>query len=245
MDVSIIIVSFNVKEYLEKCLASVYRETRGLSFEIFVVDNASSDDSVGMVRELFPEVMLILNRGNYGFAAANNSALKECTGNFVLFLNPDTEIKENAIEKLLKYMKANPSVAVAAPKLLNEDGSLQLLSKKFPSLYSDYMEALFLDAAFPKSKIFNPLFMGLWPHDSTRDVDQPAGACLLVSMYMLIKAGFYDENFFMYYEDVDLCLRIKKAGGRIVFLHDAAVVHHGGKSSEQQPAESEIGRAHV
>ncbi|OGF45664.1 MAG: hypothetical protein A2452_01415 [Candidatus Firestonebacteria bacterium RIFOXYC2_FULL_39_67] len=235
MDVSIIIVSWNVKEYLQKCIASVYRETVELSFEIFLVDNASKDGSVEMVRREFPEVKIIANSENQGFARANNRALEKCTGEYVLFLNPDTEIKENAIGKLMKFIKADPRAAAAAPKLIYEDGRLQLICMNFPSPFTDLMETFHLNVAFPRSRFFNYYEMGLWPHDSTREVDQPAGACLMVKMEVLKKIGFYDERFFMYYDDVDLCYRIKKSGGRIFLVHDILVVHHGCKSSSQNP----------
>jgi len=238
MDVSIVIVNWNVKEYLKKCISSVYRETKGLTYEIFMVDNASVDGSVEMVRELFPEVKVIANEKNLGFSRANNQALEKCAGEYVLFLNPDTELKDNSIEKLLKFIKAGPKVAIAAPKLIYEDGRLQLLCRNFPSPLTDLSEALFLDYLFPKSEFFNHYFMGFWPHDSTREVCQPAGACLLVRMDVLKKIGFYDERFFMYYDDVDLCYRIKKAGWKIFLVHDILVVHHGSKSSVQAPTES-------
>ena len=238
MELSVVIVCWNVKDYLQKCLASVYRETAGVSFEIFVVDNASKDGSVEMVRELFPSVKVIANKENLGFARANNLALKQCAGEYVLFLNPDTEIKNKAVEKLLEFLKANPGAAVAAPKLIHEDGRVQLLCRNFPSPATDLGESLFLDIAFPKSQFFNHCFMGEWKHDSTREVEQPAGACLLVRMESLKKTGFYDERFFLYYEDVDLCYRIKKAGGKIFLLHDVLVVHHGCKSSIQIENES-------
>ncbi|OGF49462.1 MAG: hypothetical protein A2231_12285 [Candidatus Firestonebacteria bacterium RIFOXYA2_FULL_40_8] len=238
MDVSVIIVSWNVKDYLQKCLASVYRGTKGVSFEIFVVDNASTDGSADMVKREFPEVKVILNSENHGFARANNQALEKCAGEYVLFLNPDTEIKENAVEQLVKFLGSKQDAAAAAPKLIYEDGRLQLLSKSFPSLFTELMESLFLDNAFPKSRFFNRIFMGNWEHDSTREVDHPAGACLMVKMDILKKTGFFDEEFFMYYEDTDLCFRIKKTGGRIFLVHDILVVHHGAKSSGQSPAEA-------
>jgi len=233
MDISVVIVSWNVKDFLRKCLSSIYRFTEGLDFEVFVVDNNSSDNTAAMVKEEFPQVRLIANQENLGFSRANNLALNKCAGRYILFLNPDTELIENSLKMMAEFMGAHPEVTALGCKLVFPDGSLQHSSRYFPSPFTDLMENLYLDAIFPYSGFFNRYKMGFWSHDRMREIDVPYGACLLVRKETLDKIGFFDERFFMYYDEIDLCYRIKKARGKIYFVPDIKVVHYGNKSYKQ------------
>lgn len=233
MDVSIIIVSWNVRGYLSRCLDSIFRFTRDVSYEVIVVDNASHDGSPGMVATAFPKVRLIKNNSNAGFAAANNIGLREARGRFILFLNPDTELGNNAPKKMAAFMDSHPDASAIGCRLIYPDGSLQHSTRHFPSAFTDLMAKMYLEWIFPRSGIFNYYHMGLWGHDSLREVDVPYGACLLVRKEVLDSLGGMDEQFFMYYDEIDLCYRIKKGGGKIYFVPDITVMHHANKSSEQ------------
>lgn len=238
MDISVIIVNWNVKGFLERCLASVYAFTRDIAFEVVLVDNNSSDGSAAMVREKFPAVRLISNNDNLGFARANNQALKQAKGRYALFLNPDTEITGNALKAMADFMDAHEDIDAMAPQLVFPDGTVQPSCRHFPSPLTDLIESLYLDWLFPKSPFFNRYRMGYWKHDSMRAVDVPYGACLFVRRSALEKAGAFDGRFFMYYDEIDLCYRINQAGGKIYFVPGIKVVHHGRRSSEQVPAET-------
>jgi len=239
MTLSIIIVNWNVRDFLKKCLQSICHFSSGIEFEILVVDNNSVDGSAEMVRAEFPEVHLIANEENSGFSKANNQALRDCHGRYVLLLNPDTELIDNAFKKMVDYMESHADIDCLAPQLLYGDRSVQRTCRHFPSFFTDLMENLFLDAAFPKSTFFNRYRMGAWPHDSACFVDQPFGACLMFKSEVFKAIGLMDERFFMYYDEVDLCFRLKKAGGKIYFLPDIKIIHHANKSSSQVSLECE------
>lgn len=238
-DVSIVIVSWNVRDRLRACLGSIYRFTSGIEFEVFVVDNNSADGSADMVSAEFPDVRLIRNKDNRGFAKANNQALRDCAGRYALLLNPDTELVDNACKAMVDFMEANPDAEALGCRLLHGDGSLQPSCRRFPSLFIDLMETFYLDSLFPKSGIFNRYRMGGWDHSHTREVDQPYGACLLVRRNALDRVGLMDERFFMYYDEIDLCYRIKRSGGRVYFSNVATVIHHANESSKQASVQCE------
>ena len=238
-DISIVIVNWNVRDLLKKCLESIYKYSRDVSFETFVVDNNSSDGSPAMIRSDFPQVILTENRENFGFARANNQALAKCSGRYVLFLNPDTELIDNSIKAMVQFMDASPGASALGCKLIYPDGTLQHSCRHFPSIFTDLMESLCLDWLFPKNKFFNYYKIGLWQHDTVKSVDVPYGACLLVRKKALEDVGFMDERFFMYYDEIDLCYRIKKAGGKVYFTPDITVIHYANSSSSQAPLEME------
>ena len=234
-DISIIIVNWNVKDYLKRCLASIFKHTKDLAFELCVVDNASTDGSQDMVKNDFPQVRLIENRKNLGFAASNNMALKECVAKYVLLLNPDTELVDNSLKAMVEYMNAHTEAGCIGCKLFFEDGSLQHSCRTFPSIFTDLMDNLFLDWIFPRSTFFNRYRMGYWSHDYVREVDVPAGACLMVRYDIIRSIGFFDARFFLYYDEIDLCYRIKKGGWKIFFVPYMNIVHHSNQSSKQIP----------
>jgi len=231
MKLSIIIVSWKVKDFLYKCLFSIKEHIpASISFEVILVDNNSADGTVEMVKTEFPWVRLIASKENLGFARGNNLAFEQATGEYFFLLNPDTQLKEFAIERLLSFMDKNVDIAAVGPKLLNTDGSLQPSCKAFPKVSTLIFQALFLDKIFPKSKTFGSYEMSWWDHSDTREVDQPMGAALLVRKKVVDTIGPMDENFYMFFDEVDWCYRMKKLGYKIFFLDNAEIVHHGGRS---------------
>lgn len=233
MYISVVIVTWNVKDLLRDLLESLERMSRQVAYEVFVVDNNSSDGSADMVRTAFPAVHLIALSENKGFAGGNNEALHRVSGRYVLFLNPDTRLTDDAIRKMYDFMEMHPEAAGLGCRLVYPDGSLQMSCRHFPSVLTDFFESVYLDHIFPGSPLFNRYRMGMWKHDTVREVDQPYGACLLFKKDVLDKVGLMDERFFMYYDEVDLCYRVKKTGGRIFFSPDITIIHYANQSSNQ------------
>ena len=233
--VSIVIVSFNVCELLAACLESVYRETASLNAEVFVVDNASRDGSANMVTRRFPRVRLIRNSQNRWLAPANNQALRECSGRFILFLNPDTELLPTALTSLIECLEAHPTVGIVGAQLLNVDRSVQPSGNALRAWWS------FLADALPLHRVGLGRRQSF--HDAQRDyeraceVAEASGACALVRRDVLVQTGPLDERFAYCYEDVDLCIRAAHAGWRTMYYPRAKVVHHGGRSAPDDPAE--------
>lgn len=233
MHLSVIVVSWNTRELLRLCLQALLREIDGVDAEVFVVDNNSADGSSKMVRTDFEQVKLIANSANLGFAAANNQALRQARGDLVLLLNPDTEVQPGSIATLLQFLADHPRAGVVAPQLLNSDGSIQLSCRAFPTFFNLTFELLGLSRIFPGKSRFREYKMLDWNHDDEREVDQPEGACLLVRRKVIDEVGMLDEGFFMLFEEVDWCYRIKKHGWQIWFTPAAKVVHHFGQSIKQ------------
>ncbi len=229
MKLSICIVSWNVAELLEKCLISIKKHPPTCAYEIIVVDNASKDMSPDVVG-LFPEAKLIQNTKNLGFSAANNQAIKESCGEYVLFLNPDTEAAPGALDELVSFLDGQSKAAAVAPKLLNPDKSLQRSCMGFPTLGAMAMRQLFIEQLWRGNPYTKKYLMTDLDYDRSSEVDQPMGACLMVRKNVLDRVGTFDEHSFMFFDEVDLCYRIKKAGLKIFFTPEAQVIHHGGSS---------------
>ena len=233
LDLSICIVNWNVEALLKACLKSIFVNTKDISFEVIVVDNNSYDNSVNLVKVEFPQVKLIKNGENAGFTKANNQAINIAQGRFLMLLNPDTEVIDNALNKMVRFMESRRDCGALGCKLLNTDGSLQRSCKTFPSLDVILYNSLFLDSLFPKSRIFGKYFMTWWDFNDVREVDQPMGSALMIRKDVLDKVGFFDENIFIWFDEVDLCYRIKKAGYKIYFTPDAQIKHHLSRSFKQ------------
>jgi GT2 family glycosyltransferase len=232
-DVSIAIVSWNTRALLHTCLQSIIDSTHRIVYEIIVVDNASSDGSAEMVAHTFPMVRLIRNHQNQGFAQANNAAFVNAHGRYLLLLNPDTEVHIGAIDTLVDYMDQHADVGALGAHLLNADGSTQISCSHFPTLANMALESLGISRLAPRSALFARFKMTYWLHDQEREVDQPSGACLLIRRVAWDQVGSLDTRFFMYFEEVDLCYRIKRQGWKIVFIPSAYITHYGGQSSLQ------------
>jgi GT2 family glycosyltransferase len=231
MDISVVIVTWNSEEFIGNCLDSISRTADGVQFEIIVVDNSSSDGTVKIVQESGVQIDLVKNRKNLGYAKANNQGIERSQGRYVLLLNPDTEIQEDSLDSMLKFMDANPRVGALGPKLLNPDGSVQPSCREFPRFSTLIWEFFGLSRLFPKSSIFGRWRMGYFSFDRPGDVDQPMGSCLMLRRQTLNNVGPFDENFRRFFNDVDLCYRIKNVGWKIYFHPDARVVHHKGGST--------------
>jgi GT2 family glycosyltransferase len=235
LDLSVIIVSWNVRELLARCLEALYATVRTLSFEVIIVDNASVDGSAAMVGERFPEVILIANADNLGFGRANNQGAAIARGRHLLLLNPDAFVHQGTVERLVAFLDTNPDAGAAGPKLLNEDGTLQRSVTSFPTVLTELWTTLGLDRAFPRHPVFGHYKLTHWAMDDLRPVDALMGACLLVRREVVEHTGLFDEQFFMYSEEVDLCYRIQGAGWRNYFLPDVQATHIWGGSSRRVP----------
>jgi hypothetical protein len=233
MNLSIIIVNWNTADLLQSCLVSIYAHSPAGRFEVLVVDNASTDASVAMVRREFPQVRLLANQQNGGFAAANNQAIRRCTGEMVLLLNPDTIVKPGALAALVNFLQAHPRAGAAGPLTLNPDGTLQISCYPAPTLLRELWRLLHIDALYPLGEY--P--MARWPQNQSRPVDTLLGACLLLRREVLEQVGLLDEAYFIYSEEVDLCTRIRRAGWPLYWLPQAQIIHYGGQSTRQVAAD--------
>lgn len=230
---SVIIVNWNVRDLLRRALASAYASWGNRpGLEIIVVDNASHDGSVAMLHETFPQVCVIANTDNRGFPAGNNQGITAATGNFLLLLNPDTEIRDDALPRLISYAKNNPDVGMVGPQLLNPNGSVQSSRRRFPTLLLLFLESTWLDKLAPR-KLLRYYYAQEQPDHIAQDVDWITGAAMLTRREVVEQVGGMDEGFFMYSEELDWCHRIRDAGWRVVYFPEARVTHYVGKSSEQ------------
>jgi len=242
VDLSIIIVNYNVQRNLRQCLQSISRSRKEVSLETIIVDNNSNDGSIEMVKEEFPEVELVENCQNLGFAKAINQGLKESEGRYLLLLNPDTIVLPDALGKMVEFMDGNPQAGALGCKLLNSDGSLQQSCRSFPTLTTAFFENTGLEKLFPRNKFIGRHRMGYWGHNDIREVDQPTGAALMVRREIISQVGLMDEQFYMYYDDVDWCYRIKRKGWKIYFIPLAQIIHYGSQSSRSNMPEMKIQR---
>ena len=232
-DVSIIIVSFNTREVLRESLQSVAREQGDLRLEIFVVDNNSHDGSVEMVESEFPHVKVIRSAVNLGFGAANNVALEQAEGRYIVLLNSDAFLCPDSLRLSVELMDAHPDVGLAGGRLVGRDQSLQPSARMFPSIFSDFLVLTGLASKFPKSRFFGS-FDRTWADPlQPAEVDWVPGAYSIIRTEALSKVGFFDPEFFLYSEEVDLCRRIKSAGYKIMYWPAIVVIHIGGESSRQ------------
>jgi hypothetical protein len=237
IDLSICIVNWNTETQLKECLQSIYEHTRGIAYEIFVVDNASGDGSVGMVQNHFPDVSLIANRQNRGFAAANNQAIRLARGRYVMLLNPDTVVHRGALEAMVWFMDSCGQAGAIGCKLLNPDGSVQHSVRRSPT----FGIALHDNTILGRFSLFRERAadykMKDFSFDKVQEVDATSGAALLVRREVLDEVGPLDEGYFMFIEELDLCQRIRGTGRTIYFIPDAVITHLGGESRRQNPEE--------
>ena len=236
VDVSVVVVTYRCREAARACLASLYERTGGVSFEVVVVDNASGDGTVEMVREEFPQARLVALEENIGFGQAVNLAAELARGDYLLLLNPDTVVHDGMAEELVGFARSLPEQAICGGRTLRPDGRLDPGSCwGAPTLWSLFCFATMLSTAFKGSRLFDPESIGGWKRDSVRDVDIVTGCLLLAPRALWLELGGFDPRFFMYGEDADLALRAAKAGVRRVITPRAVVTHEAGLSSETRP----------
>jgi GT2 family glycosyltransferase len=234
MDVSCIIVNYNCGQLIADTVASIVNAGDGLSKEIIVVDNGSIDGSLENIASKFPDVMIIHNTSNLGFARANNIGIKSSMGGNVLLLNPDTEIIGDALKKMADFLATHPDAGVVGPKLLYPDGMLQLSSRTFYNLRTIILLRTFLGKIFRGSKLLSRHMMSEWDHDSVRKVDWMLAACLMFPRTVLEKTGLLNEAYKLYFEDVDICYRISQKGFGAYYLPEAVVIHHHQRESAKK-----------
>jgi len=233
--VSLVIVVWNAKKYVQECLESLREHCRGVYDEVIVVDNASSDGSPDLIEETFPEFKLIRNSENLGFAKANNIGIAQSSGEYVCLVNSDVKFTSDCLTPMLQYIATNPGVGMVGPKMLGRDGRAWRSTMRFPTVWNQFTRALGLDAAFKHSRWFGGYLMSDFNHQTTIPVDVLNGWFVLVRRTALDKVGPLDPQFFMYGEDVDWCYRFHLAGEKIVFFADAEAIHYGGASSSNAP----------
>jgi len=234
MKLSIIIVNYNVKYFLEQCLHSVQNACNGLESEIFVVDNDSVDGSVKMVKEKFPDIHLIENKENKGFSSANNQAIRKFWGKYVLLLNPDTIVEDDTLKKVVDFMDEHPDAGGLGVKMLDGKGKFLPESKRglpYPSVA--FFKVFGLSTLFPKSRLFSTYHLGYLDKDKTHSVDVLAGAFMLLRKKVLNEVGLLDEDFFMYGEDIDLSYRITQAGYKNYYFPETRIIHYKGESTKK------------
>ncbi|HZY10836.1 MAG TPA: glycosyltransferase family 2 protein [Bacteroidota bacterium] len=224
---SIVIVGYNSAQFLQNCLKSIFSQTPPFQLEVIVVDNASTDNSVSLIRQHYPQTKIISNEENKGFACGNNQGICQSLGQYILLLNPDTVVLDPALERLVDYIEATPDVGAVGPKIFNLDGSLQRTGVSFPSVWNLIVEVFFLDVIFPKSRLFGRHRRLYEDPNQINEVDYVQGSCLLIRKNILDDIGSLDESFFIFFEETDLCFRLKKAGWNVLYFPDASIIHYG------------------
>jgi len=235
MDLSIIIVNWNTKDLLLQCLESVYQTIKRVEMEVFVVDNGSMDGSIAAAKGRFPEVKFIQNEINLGFARANNQALSLAKGRYLLLLNPDTQVKKGAIERLISFMDTHPEAGGAGAQLLNSDGSRQNSIANFPSLATELLNKSLLRWFFPS------VFPGKERnYPEPIEVDSVIGACMVVKRDAIEPVGLLDEGYFLFLEETDWCYRMRRTGWKIYHVPQAEIYHFQGKGVEMEKKKARV-----
>jgi GT2 family glycosyltransferase len=236
VDISIIIVSWNDRDHLEECLGSLSNCTKSRKVEIITVDNASTDGSPEMVETRFPNVRLIKNTQNLGFAKGNNLGIKVSQGTYLCLINSDINVRDGCMDALADYMDEHPEIGMIGPKILNADMSHQSSCREFPDLWNNFCPAIGLPAIFPRSRFFSGEHMFYFKGERVMDADVLVGCFWMARRQAVREFGLLDEGFFMYGEDMDWCNRCRAAGWRVVFFPGAQAIHYrGGSSAKQDP----------
>ena len=234
MMLSVIIVNYNVKQLLKECLQSVIKASEDIETEVIIVDNNSSDGSVKMLKEEFPEVKLIANKNNVGFSAANNQGIKQIKGKHILLLNPDTLVPKDTFKKCLEFMNRTPNCGALGVHMHDKSGDFLPESKRgLPTPWVSFCKMFGLNKFFPHSSLFNRYHLGYLKNDKNHIVDVLAGAFMWIRKSVLKKTGLLDEKFFMYGEDIDLSYRIQKSGFENWYLGTVKILHYKGESTNK------------
>ena len=235
MDISVVIVAWNAKNYLELCLESLAAAPPRRSLEVLVVDNASTDGTSEMVETRFPWVKLIKSDENLGFAKGNNVAIRQCQGHYIALVNPDVQVLPGCLDALADFLDQNPKVGNVGPRVFNPDMTQQSTCRRFPTLWNNFTSAAGLATKFTKSRLFAGEHMWYFPHDRTLAVDVLVGCFSMIRREAFDTVGLLDEGLFMYGDDVDWCRRAWKAGWEVVFFHGARAIHDRGKITAPYP----------
>ncbi len=234
IDISIVIVNYNVKDFLEQCLTSIYKSKSNLSLEVFVVDNASTDGSIDYLLPLFKDVKFICSDKNLGFSKANNLAIRQSKGKYLLILNPDTILGEDTLEKMYHYMENNKEVGIAGCKVLNGDGTFQVACRRgFPSPWTSFCKLFGLQKLFPKSKLFARYNQTFRSEDESYYIDAVIGAFMFCDTKLIQEIGGFDESYFMYGEDLDLCRSVQLKGRKVAYYSETSIIHFKGESTRR------------
>jgi len=233
-DITIVIVNYNVKDFLEQCLNSIRKAKRNFLVEVFVVDNNSTDGSIEFLEPLYPEVKFIQTGKNLGFSKANNIAIKQAKGTYTLILNPDTILSEDTLEKMYEYMRYCPEVGVSGCKVLNGDGTFQLACRRgFPTPWTSFTKLFGLQKLFPKSKIFAKYNQTFRSENESYYIDAVIGAFMFCDTELIKNLGGFDEAYFMYGEDLDLCRQVQLSGRHVSYYHETTIIHFKGESTKR------------
>jgi N-acetylglucosaminyl-diphospho-decaprenol L-rhamnosyltransferase len=237
IELSIIIVNWNSKEFLMNCLASVETQTSGVKYEIVVIDSGSFDGCEQMLKESYPHVLYLQSDSNIGFAKANNVAFRASVGDHVLFLNPDTKLVGPAVSVMMQYLRELPEAGAVGCRLLNSDGSLQTTCvQAFPTIVGQFVNSHALRAIFPRWSIWGTEAL-YGASDRPTKVEAISGACIMLKRRVFEDVGLFSEEYFMYAEDIDLCYKVRQAGYASYYIPEATVLHFGGGSSDKAPSE--------
>jgi|SRR5208337_441796 GT2 family glycosyltransferase len=240
IDLSIIIVNWNTKDLLLECLSSLSNQETIFKTEIIVVDNASTDGSAEAVIEHYQHVKVIRNDFNMGFGRAHNIGIKNSLGRYVCLLNSDALVLPNCLKNLIEFMDKNKTIGISGPKTFYPDFSLQHTCRKFPGLWNTFCGTTNLNKIFPQSDMFSDDHMVFFDHNTTRKVDGLSGCCLMIRKNALDQIGLFDEQFFLFFEETDLCKRFRNAGWDIEFFPDASIVHHHYATASKDPVRFDI-----
>ena len=237
MDLSCIIVNYKNSEPLKDCLASLYQTVQGIDFETIIVDNSEIDLGLQPLRELYPKAQFVSNSSNVGFAKANNQAAKIAQGEVLIFLNPDTILSEQAIYSMYKYYCSHTETGVLGPKVVNPEGSLQYSCRRYPTLWTGLFNRYsILSRLFPENRFTSQYLMRDFDHNEIRQVDWLSGCCLMISKNTFENSHGFDENYFLFNEDVDLCRTIKQAGKEVIYFPEATIIHQVSTSNSKTTA---------
>jgi hypothetical protein len=243
VELSVVIVSYNGRDYLRRCLRSLLEHVRGLEYEVVVVDNASRDGSADMVAAEFPSVRLLRRPSNAGLSTALNQGIRLSAGEMTVLLNPDVELQDNPFPVMAQYLRDHPEVGILGPRIQDDDGSLQLSCRRFPTFSVVFFNRYsLLTRLFPRNPFSTRYLMTDFDHSRTGAVDWLSLACWMAPRRLFDEVGFLDEGYFLYNEDVDFCQRVHRAGRKVVYFPGVSVVHHIGGSTSTLPNRSIIER---
>ena len=238
--VAVIIVNYNVRDLLDRALRSLHETAEALIHEIWVIDNASTDDTVEYLKQHWPKVNLIVNEENRGYGQANNQGITKTQSDYILVLNPDTEVQRGALQELVEFMDSRPQAGVCGPKIISPQGFFRPECRRgFPTPLAAFSRLFGLSSLFPRSRVLGKYHLTYLEPDYEAQVDALSGACMMVRREAAEKVGYFDEDYFLYGEDIDWCWRMKKAGWEVWYIPRASIIHIKGASMRRSSGRSD------